>query len=353
IIYAQDSYEGVQDATGGQLYKGRFGNKMLLGGYDVIFDTVGSKRTTHDSLRWARAGSTVVMVGLSLHRMHIDLTPIWYQEVNLIGTLGHGIETWPIGTSEKKSTFEIAAQLIENQQLHPDKLITHSFMLSEYRDALLTAKNKGRHRAFKVVFDYSKQPPSVVPNVRAAARRRRVLTTSRPSLPLTPDDVDAHAPTLDPPVPVTYAAPDTADADDDPRTIVVSRSKHAHFNVASPQERSADPGSDQGSIDSAPQNTGADDQKTITVSTSKHDRFDATTQYGSLPGFHQGLEELGITYSDEEEDTRKTAAVPLAHQAQLTEPEPTPTTNTDEDNNVEAPFITPDSIDTSNDYAWM
>src|SRR5207248_8409958 len=58
-------------------------------------------------------------------------------------------------------------------------------------------------------------------------------------------------------------------------------------------------------------------------------------------------------YSDEEEDTRKTAAVPLAHQAQLTEPEPTSTTNTDEDNNVEAPFITPDSIDTSNDYAWM
>ncbi len=357
IIYRQDSYEGVQEATGGQLYQGRFGNKMLLGGYDVIYDTVGSKRTTHDSLRWARAGSTVVMVGLNLHRMHIDLTPIWYQEVNLIGTLGHGIETWPIGTSEKKSTFEIAAQLIENQQLHPDKLITHSFLLGEYRDALLTAKNKGHHRAIKVVFDFSKQPASVVPNVRAAARRsRRVLTTTSPSQPLTPDDVDAHAPTPDPAVPVTYAAPDTTDAGDDPKTIVVSRPAHTRFNVPSPPETPEDSSPDQRSTGSASQNSGADDQadKTITVSTSKHARFDAATQYGSLPGFHQGLEDLGIMYGDEEDDTHKTPAVPPGYQVQHTEPEPTPPTNTGEDrDNVEAPFIAPDSIDTSNDYAWM
>jgi len=246
IIYAQDSYEGVQDATGGQLYKGRFGNKMLLGGYDVIFDTVGSKRTTHDSLRWARAGSTVVMVGLNLHRMHIDLTPIWYQEVNLIGTLGHGIETWPVGTSEKKSTFEITAELIESGQIHPDKLITHSFLLTEYRDALLIARNKGRHRAMKVVFDFSKQPPSVVPNVRAAARRRqRALTTTWPSQPLIPGAVDTpqHTPYPEPAVPVTYAAPAQADVDDHPQTLSDSRSKHPPLSVASPQETSPNPAS--------------------------------------------------------------------------------------------------------------
>ncbi|MFL5698482.1 MAG: zinc-binding dehydrogenase [Ktedonobacteraceae bacterium] len=341
IIYAQDSYEGVQDATGGQLYKGRFGNKMLLGGYDVIFDTVGSKRTTHDSLRWARAGSTVVMVGLSLHRMHIDLTPIWYQEVNLIGTLGHGIETWPVGTSEKKSTFEITAELIESGQIHPDKLITHSFLLTEYRDALLIARNKGRHRAMKVVFDFSKQPPSVVPNVRAAARQRqRVLTTSWPSQPLSPDDVATipHPSTPDPEVPVTYATPDYTAANDDPRTIVVSRSKHARFNVASPQESPPSPLSPPDS-------------------TSKQAHFDIATQYGSLPGFHQGLEELGITdrqiedTEGEEEDTNKSAAATLAQQAQHTEPEPTLITNTDADKDyVEAPFIAPTS---TSDYAWM
>ena len=59
-------------------------------------------------------------------------------------------------------------------------------------------------------------------------------------------------------------------------------------------------------------------------------------------------------YGDEEDDTHKTPAVLPGYQAQHTEPEPTPPTNADEDrDNVEAPFIAPDSIDTSSDYAWM
>jgi 2-desacetyl-2-hydroxyethyl bacteriochlorophyllide A dehydrogenase len=190
IIYPRDSYREVQRDTGAKFYQGIGGNKMLLGGYDVIYDTVGSTRTTHDALRWARAGSTVVMVGLNLHKMQLDLTPIWYQEINLIGTMGHGIETWPIGTYEKKTTFEITAELIQNKRLFPDKLITHSFPLNGYRDALMTAVKKDQNRAIKVVFDYSKQPPSVVPNVRAAARQhQRAITIpfdSHPSQPLAP-----------------------------------------------------------------------------------------------------------------------------------------------------------------------
>ena len=61
IIYPQDSYKTIQQATGAQLYQGLLGNKLLLGGYDVIFDTVGSKSTIHNSLRWARARGTVVL----------------------------------------------------------------------------------------------------------------------------------------------------------------------------------------------------------------------------------------------------------------------------------------------------
>ena len=165
---------------------------MLLGGYDVIYDTVGNARTTQDALRWARAGSTVVMVGLYLHRVHIDFSPIWYQEINLIGTMGHGIEIWPTGISEIASTFEIAAELMLRKQIFPDKLITHSFPLSGFREALTTAANKSRNRVIKVVFDYSKQPPSVVPNVRAAARQRQRAITipidSRPSQSLARDE---------------------------------------------------------------------------------------------------------------------------------------------------------------------
>ncbi len=54
ILYPQDSYQGVERATGAKLFTGMFDNKMLLGGYEVIYDTIGSKETIHNSLRWAR-----------------------------------------------------------------------------------------------------------------------------------------------------------------------------------------------------------------------------------------------------------------------------------------------------------
>ncbi len=178
ILYPQDSYQGVVRATGAQLYTGMLGNKMLIGGYDVIYDTIGSQRTIHDALRWTRAGGTVAIVGLDLHTMRIDLTPIWHQEMNLIGTFGHGMETWPIGTYERHSTLAVAAEMIENRQVHPEKLITHRFALNNYREAFSTAKAKSRTRAIKVVFDYALLPASVVPNVRATARQRRPITTA-------------------------------------------------------------------------------------------------------------------------------------------------------------------------------
>src|SRR5215471_9092253 len=152
ILYPQDTYQEVERTTGAKLFTGRFDNKMLLGGYEVIYDTIGSKETVHDSLRWARAAGTIVLVGLSLHTMQLDFTPLWYQEIDLIGTLAHGMEIWPIGTFEQRSTFSIAAEMIENEQIHPEKLITHHFALTNYRSAFSTATAKAHTRAIKVVF---------------------------------------------------------------------------------------------------------------------------------------------------------------------------------------------------------
>jgi 2-desacetyl-2-hydroxyethyl bacteriochlorophyllide A dehydrogenase len=219
ILYPQDSYQSVARTTGAQLYTGMFGNKMLIGGYDVIYDTVGSQQTIHDSLRWTRAGGTVVIVGISLHTMRIDPTPIWYQEIDLTGTFSHGVETWPIGTYGRRSTFAVAAEMIENRQVHPEKLITHRFALNNYREALSTATAKPRTQAIKVVFDYALLPASVVPNVRAAARQRRPITTTatwpqehrhdqeEPTWPTPPDEHFIPPTVLEEPEPVVASMP--------------------------------------------------------------------------------------------------------------------------------------------------
>ncbi|MGH2508431.1 MAG: zinc-dependent alcohol dehydrogenase, partial [Ktedonobacteraceae bacterium] len=173
IIYERDTYESIKEVTGAKLYQGgMLGNKMLLGGYDVIYDTVGTRQTVHDSLRWASARGTVVLVGLSLHQMSLDLSPIWHQEVNLIGTTGHGMESWPLGTNQQRPTFALTAEMIANGLLHPEKLITHRFALNNFREALQTAMNKKGSRAIKVVFDAALLPATSIPNAHANARSR-------------------------------------------------------------------------------------------------------------------------------------------------------------------------------------
>ncbi|HLG65180.1 MAG TPA: alcohol dehydrogenase catalytic domain-containing protein [Ktedonosporobacter sp.] len=216
IIYPQDSYASVRQVTGAQLFKGMPGNQMLLGGFDIIYDTVGQRKTLHHALRWTRSQGTIILVGLDLHLMKIDLTPIWYREINLIGTLSHGSEHWPPGSDAQRPTFSIVEELMENGEIHPEQLITHHFALDKYQQALTVAASKARSRAIKVVFDYSLQPASVVPNVRASARRRPSLSPPViEQIPLeetiqTPQDLPPVMPPTTP-LPVPVPVDDTID----------------------------------------------------------------------------------------------------------------------------------------------
>ena len=232
ILYPQDTYQSVKLTTDAQLYTGMFGNKMLLGGYDAIYDTVGTERTVYDSLRWTRAGGSVVLVGVNLHLMHIDLSPIWYQEVQLIGSVAHGMETWPIGAREHRSTFSVATELIQSGQMHPETLITHRFALNNFKDALATSTSKSQSRAIKVVFDYALMPATVVPNVRASGRQRRPATTTSTQTPAPSPLHDTEEPASPQDTPQRIAAPAPSmqngellqqPAEEDDRTINVPK----------------------------------------------------------------------------------------------------------------------------------
>jgi threonine dehydrogenase-like Zn-dependent dehydrogenase len=153
VISSDDPYEATAGITGAKLYAGPFNNRMLLGGFDVVYDCVGSAQSVQDSLRWARAGGTVVLVGVSLARMRVDLSPVWYQEVNLIGTVAHGMEEW---NGTRRSTYDLTCDLLLKGKLTTAGLITHYFRLESWQKAIKTARDK-RSGAIKVVFDYREQ----------------------------------------------------------------------------------------------------------------------------------------------------------------------------------------------------
>ncbi len=150
FLVGEDNYAQVAQLTGGRLYTGRGGNRMLLGGFDLIFDVVGITATLDNALRWVRAGGTVVLVGVNLHRMSLDITPVWYQEVNLIGAVGHGMVEWQ---GKAISAFELAMQWTLAGRLQVKPLLTHRFHLQDYRQAFITALDKRDAHSVKVAFD--------------------------------------------------------------------------------------------------------------------------------------------------------------------------------------------------------
>jgi threonine dehydrogenase-like Zn-dependent dehydrogenase len=158
-LYDEDLNAAVARLTGARRYRGTRG-ELLMGGFDLVYDAVGSANTLQSALRWTRAGGAVVLVGNRLLPLHIDLTPIWHQEVELVGAAGHGTENAPgaqpsvsLGRGGRESTFQLAARLIRDRQMTPDRLITHRFPLREFRRALATARDRSTHRAIKVMLD--------------------------------------------------------------------------------------------------------------------------------------------------------------------------------------------------------
>jgi threonine dehydrogenase-like Zn-dependent dehydrogenase len=152
VVVREDPYVATARITGGKLYTGLLNNRMVLGGFDVVYDCVGSKQTVQDSLRWTRAGGTVVMVGIRWEAMRVDLSPVWYQEVDLIGLYGRAREEW---NGITQSTYDLTTNLLTGKKLKAEGLITHRFPLERWRTAIRTAVDK-RSGAIKVVLDYSR-----------------------------------------------------------------------------------------------------------------------------------------------------------------------------------------------------
>jgi len=151
IMLGSDAYSEVARLTGGRLYRGRLGNRTIMGGFDLVYDCVGKAQTLRDALRWARAGGVVVLVGVYMAPMKIDLTPVWYFEIDLVGLFAHGGEEWQ---GERMSTFDLVVRLLKEGKLNFDGFITHRFPLSEYRKAFMAAMDQRGSQPFKVIFDH-------------------------------------------------------------------------------------------------------------------------------------------------------------------------------------------------------
>jgi L-iditol 2-dehydrogenase len=116
----------------------------------VVFDCVGSAQSVNESLKWTRARGQVVMIGTASGGS-VDLTPIWFRELRVLGAYGRQIEDF---RGRKIGTYQLVHELMTAGKLPVEFMLTHKFRIDQHKQAIGTAIDKSRHQAIKVAFDF-------------------------------------------------------------------------------------------------------------------------------------------------------------------------------------------------------
>ncbi len=124
--------------TGARRIVGPFGRELLLGGFDVVLDCVGSGPSLEQAVTAVRPRGRVVLVGMP-GTVSVDLALAWQREVEIRGAYGY------------RRDFPAAIELAG--RIRPGRLVARGWHLREYRDALEDAPRAARAGRVKTVFD--------------------------------------------------------------------------------------------------------------------------------------------------------------------------------------------------------
>lgn len=120
----------------------------LSGGADATIDAIGTGDSIHASIAMTRPRGRVVLMGMPAEET-LTLTGLWHRETQLVGAYTYGTETLPDGT--RCRTFELAIGLAEELDL--GRLVSATYALEEFEDAIAHASSAGRRGAIKIAFD--------------------------------------------------------------------------------------------------------------------------------------------------------------------------------------------------------
>lgn len=134
--------------TGARAYMPVVGDEVYAGGgFDFVFDCVGSESSLAQSLRFASPRGRVVLLGCAGQLRKLDLTFLWARELKVQGFVGYGMEEWD---SQRRHTFDVTLERMAADPGALERIVTHVFPLKQYRAALRAAYDHRRSGAVKV-----------------------------------------------------------------------------------------------------------------------------------------------------------------------------------------------------------
>ncbi len=150
IMPSGEIFTQVSRITGAKAYKPMIGKEILMGGFNRIYDAVSNTSTLNLSMRLLSSMGTLSIVGIG-GDVKLDLTPIWLKLQTVKGVYASGMVAY---NGKKRHVFDIALELIKQNKIKVDILVTHKFKLEDYRKMIEVNMNKGKHQAAKTVISF-------------------------------------------------------------------------------------------------------------------------------------------------------------------------------------------------------
>ncbi len=133
---------------------GRKKHQMLMGGFPYVVEAVGAPQSVTEALRAVAHRGTVLLLGAA-GISEVDLTPIWYKEAALVGSIDHTVDAGSapgLAGGPDRHSVDRALDVLAAGFLPDAVVVTHEFGLEEYREAVETAIDRHSSHAIKVVF---------------------------------------------------------------------------------------------------------------------------------------------------------------------------------------------------------
>ena len=155
VVSDPDNRHAEELATlAGARLVGRRRNTMLMGGFPYVVEAVGAPQSVTESLRSVAHRGTVLLLGAA-GISEVDLTPIWYKEAALVGSIDHTVDVGAapgLAGSPGRHSVDRALDVLSAGLLPDQVVVTHEFDLEDFRPAVETAIDRRSTQAIKVVF---------------------------------------------------------------------------------------------------------------------------------------------------------------------------------------------------------
>jgi threonine dehydrogenase-like Zn-dependent dehydrogenase len=133
---------------------GRKAHVMLMGGFPYVVEAVGTPHSVTEALRMVNHRGVVLLLGTA-GISEVDLTPIWYKEAALVGSIDHSVDrrsTPGLAGGPGRHSVDRALDVLAAGLLPDEVVVTHEFALEDYRTAVEAAIDRNSSHAIKVVF---------------------------------------------------------------------------------------------------------------------------------------------------------------------------------------------------------